>query len=167
MPPCTARASEDASANWKELYLAQHQGLLKAACRYVDRHQAEDIVQDAFLRLWDRSPLWLHTDYAPAKLLVSVRRLCLTFLRRARHSVVTDPECLDSMSADPKAKQKPSAKELAPLLRLLPPLQAQALRWRSDGMSLSEIALRQGVRLGTVKWRLWAARSRLQRLLAK
>ena len=89
---CSAGSGEAVRATWERLYETQRHGLIKALRGYVDAHEAENIVQDAFLRLWDRSPLWLHTDGAPAGLLVTVRRLCLSYLRRARRFVVIDPD---------------------------------------------------------------------------
>jgi DNA-directed RNA polymerase specialized sigma24 family protein len=94
-----------------------------------------------------------------------VRRLCLTYLRRARRLVVSDPEGLDTLPGHPETNGNAWPKALASLLETLPPLQAQALRWGCDGMCLREIALRQRVPPGTVKWRMCAARLRLRKFL--
>jgi RNA polymerase sigma-70 factor, ECF subfamily len=162
---CSAGSAEAVTAAWERLYLTQRHGLIKALRGYIDAHEAENIVQDAFLRLWKRPPLWLDTDGAPAGLMVTARRLCLSYLRRATRLVVIEPECLDRLSGHPEVNGTDRQEQLAALLKTLPPQQAQVVRWHCDGMCLRDIALRQWVPLGTVKWRLHAAKSRMREFL--
>ena len=66
----------DVIEKYKRLYLENAKSLIRFACRFVDRYSAEDIVQDAFIKLYEKK-FWDFPDVDLLKLLYTiVRNLC-------------------------------------------------------------------------------------------
>lgn len=109
--------------------------LINQARRYLaDTDDAEDVVQDALLRLWlIRSQLQVPMERMAA---VVVRNLCVDHLRRRKPRVPVDqlPE-----------QEQPTADEridrILAIVDMLPPLQQTILRLRHmEGMEMADIA---------------------------
>jgi RNA polymerase sigma factor (sigma-70 family) len=135
-------------------------------------HDAEDVVQDAYvraLRFFDG----FRGDDARAWLLAIVRNTCYDYLRRHRsheltdafdedvHTVVADqptPEALLLRRADQAMVRR--------ALELLPIAWREVIVLRElEGLSYKEIADVAGIKIGTVMSRLARSRARLQQLL--
>lgn len=68
--------------------------------------EAEEVVQDAFLKLWSAAPAWRPEAKVSTWLHQVVRNLCLDRLRRRRPTVAIDEEMLETLaSADPPADE--------------------------------------------------------------
>ena len=135
-------------------------------------HDAEDVVQDAYLRAL-RFFDGFRGDDARAWLLAIVRNTCYDFLRSHRPHELTEAfdEEVHTMA---DANQSPEAILLSranqemvrQALEMLP------LAWREvivlrelEGLSYKQIADTAGIKIGTVMSRLARARARLQALL--
>ena len=136
-------------------------------------HDAEDVVQEAFLRALKFFGGY-HGGNPRAWLLTIVRNSCYDWLRRNRPSEV--PAEFDEelhSPVDPSPTPEDRVMEQADRLQLSEALEALPLPWREvlilrelEGLSYKEIADVAGIKIGTVMSRLARARSGLQQHLA-
>ena len=115
--------------------------LLMAAQRYVDGDDADDVVQDALLRLWQM----LDELHLPINALatVLVRNQCISLLRKQRHTVILPaanvPDDLPVSAAG--AAENENIDLLMDIIESLPSMQQTILRLRHmEGMEMSDIA---------------------------
>jgi RNA polymerase sigma-70 factor (sigma-E family) len=161
------RRSPGVAAAVTDLYAEHALGLVRLAVVMTgDRAAAEDIVQDAFLGLYQRWDRLADTSAPLAYVRVSVLNGCRTALRRrsriwAGLSLAPDfgPDPAETTasgetaaSAETLALLSEEQRAVAAALRGLPPRQREALvlRYYLD-LSEEEIAQTMGVSRGTVK----------------
>ncbi len=124
-----------------------------------DAHEAEDAVQDAFLRYWERAPDFPDAARERAWLLTVTVNGCRSRLRspwRRRTAPL-----LDAYPAE-----DPEERELLEAVQALPPRDRAVVHlYYYEGYQTAEIAAMTGQREGTVRSRLSRARSRLRALL--
>ena len=134
-----------------------------------DEHEAQDIVQEAYLRAW-RHFAGFRGDNERAWLLTIVRNCSYTWRRSRRHaeSVEFDDEHHGDVdenrnSADAQAIDASERAKLASALDALPAEFREVLVLREiEDLSYREIARIIGVPIGTVMSRLARARERLR-----
>ncbi len=130
---------------YSELFEAMHVVLLRYAWRFTgDQEAARDIVQDAFLKLWQ-----IRAEVDPqrslkALLYTMVRNLVLNYKRAAQHTSGVFPEH-DLLDRAPAADQQLEASILGDRLRLyidqMPERRREAFMLsRFEGLSHEEIA---------------------------
>jgi RNA polymerase sigma factor (sigma-70 family) len=137
-------------------------------------HEAEDVVQEAYLRAY-RSFGGFHGTDGRAWLLTIVRNTCYTWLRRNRaeqHSTPFDEEIHSEGVASPNPEElllkDADRQHLTYALEQLPVEFREALVLREfEGLSYKEIADVSGVPVGTVMSRLARARDRLKDALPR
>ena len=132
--------------------------LLRLCTLYLgDRSQAEDAVQDTFLKFLEKAPAEL--DSPPAWLMRVLVNGCRDRLRAAwrRRSV---PLWESLPAPEPEERQ-----ELEEIFSLPPADRAVIHLFYYEGLSTGEIARLTGQAEGTVRSRLSRARARLRRLL--
>jgi len=136
-----------------------------------NRHEAEEIVQEVFIRLWDKAGQYDEAKGALlAWLLTVTRNLALDFKRREiRRSRVfvsfsAGEESGEAMDA---AAINPHDRELTRLaLQSLPAEQREALELSYfDGYTQTELAEKLGEPLGTIKTRVRLGLKKLRELL--
>lgn len=144
--------------DWETLVTENENRLYRAALAILgDRQEAQDAVQDAFLRYLEKAPERLD-DPAAWLMRVLVNR-CRDICRRSRRRG-TVPLLQELPVPGPEERQ-----ELEELYALPPPDRAVIHLRYCEGRSTAEIARILGVREGTVRSRLTRARARLRRLL--
>ena len=136
-------------------------------------HDAEDVVQEAYLRAYQFFDSFHGTD-GRAWLLTIVRNTCYTWLERnrARQPAMTFDEEKHS-AARPAASpndlllRQEATQLLRQAVERLPPEFREVIVLRElEGLSYKEIANVAGIPLGTVMSRLARARERLEQALA-
>ena len=170
-----ARDDEDALA---ALVAALAPALLRFARRTLlgDAVEAEDVVQEAFVRLWQARHRWQPTASLPTYLYTIVTRLSLnrrrSFLRRTAHAPLPEadaPAHPGDGSPDPErlAESSQLRRALAAELAALPPSQRAAVLLRHEGgLSYQAIAAALDTTAGAVESLLSRARNRLRARLA-
>jgi RNA polymerase sigma factor (sigma-70 family) len=135
-------------------------------------HDAEDVVQEAYLRAWKFFSSFHGGDSRPW-LLTIVRRTCYTWLQHNRaHELVTEFDeehhSLESADSNPETLllQRINAEVLRQALDALPVEFREVVVLREmEGLSYKDIAAITDVPQGTVMSRLARARKRLQQWL--
>lgn len=133
---------------FQALYERYHRAVFTFALRSLgDRGAAEDLLQEAFLRVFARREAYRPTAAFPTWLFTIARNLLIDRFRQARrHTDVTDPEALATVPApDASPLERVEARELAERLeaavRQLPPSQREVLLLsRFAGLDHSEVA---------------------------
>lgn len=132
-----------------------------------DRAEAEDALQDVFLRIWNKADSYAVTGHSPITWLVTVARNRAIDRLRARRSGVAE---IEAAAALPDAAPGPEAASIAASERRrmlaclgeLPEDRAGAVRGAYlEGLTYEDLAARHGVPLNTM--RTWLRRS-LQKL---
>lgn len=147
--------------DWEILVTQQENRLYRAALAILgDPHEAEDAVQDAFLRFLERAPGDLENPGAwLTRVLVNG---CKSRLRLAWRRVGPLPETLSTPAPGPEELE-----ELEELFSLPPQDRAVIHLHYYEGYSTGEIAQMLGLHPGTVRSRLSRAREKLRKLLAE
>ena len=155
---------ENLDQRYRELY--------RFAFRLLGRHEvAEDVVQEAFLRLARDGPDGLEGESVRRWLYVTTRNLCVSHFRTsARHPEVTVDTFTTSCAPGPNPAETAAAGERSTLVKAaiehLPLAMREALVLREyEGMNYAQIADITGCSLGTVKSRLARAREQLRKQL--
>ncbi|OUO39471.1 RNA polymerase sigma factor [Flavonifractor sp. An306] len=124
-----------------------------------DPQEAEDVVQEAFLRLWEKDPAFESPAHQRSWLLKVTVNACKSRLRspwRRR----TAPLLESYPAADPEEQA------VLEVIQSLPPKDRAALHlYYYEGYQTAEIAAMTGWREGTVRSRLARARDKLRELL--
>lgn len=142
---CRRLAASDAGA-FEELFRATHGALVRYATTFTHDHAtAADLVQDAYVRIWER-----RTDLDPhrslkALLYRTVRNLALNRARdhQTHRDLLTDyePEVYREPAPDAHAEGRELRRHLNTWIEALPERQREALTLsRFEGLSHDEIA---------------------------
>lgn len=134
-----------------------------------DRDQADDVAQEAFLRVWRHAGAFdARRGSVTTWLLAITRNLAIDALRAARVRPVADDVLLPMLasSGDLPADASVSADELRRVARALdavPEEQRRALLLaRLRGLTAAELAEQEGIPLGTAKTRIRTGLLRLR-----
>jgi RNA polymerase sigma-70 factor, ECF subfamily len=154
-------------ADFRSIFREHKEAVYRFAWRMTGSPSgAEDVTQDCFLALL-RAPDRFDAGRGSIRaFLFGVARNLI--LKRWRAESRWDPLEDDSFVAEPLAPERKETAELvAQAVRLLPPLQREALILTEyEEMTLEEVARAVDAEAGTVKSRLHRARENLRRMLA-
>ena len=89
------------SSQFEQLFFEYQPRLVRFAVRFVDNNTAEDIVQNCFLRLWNKRESTMLTN-AKGLLFMMVRNECLNELK---HRVVASTDSLDLIMEEKGSEQ--------------------------------------------------------------
>ena len=153
---------------FKALFLPLHARLYRTAYALLwNAQDAEDIVQDAYLKLWrKRDELDIRTN--PEAYCVSlIRRLCLDQLRSSRHEAEETLEDTRPLPADDdpgqRLEQRDETVRLKQLIAALPPTQRRVLWLRDvDERSFDEIEETTGLNAVNIRATLSRARKKIR-----
>jgi RNA polymerase sigma-70 factor (ECF subfamily) len=163
---------------FRELLAAHADRVFSYACYLLQqREEAEDVTQEAFLRLWRRGALE-DGSQTEAWLLRVVHNLCIDIHRRRRtrrrHVLRLEAHEVNNLPApedvtDPDLQLRLDERQravLAAVERLDPASRSAILMHYYLGLPLREVALALGTSEGAIKVRIHRARRNLRRLFA-
>ncbi len=165
-----ARGDEDALAELYDRVSRIAYGLALRVLR--DERHAEDAVQEAFLQVW-RNAATFRAERAKAStwILTLVHRRAVDLVRREERRQA-DPLTEDTELAQAAEQTEEAAwlrferERVQAALKELPDVQREALELAYyGGFSQSELAVRLGVPLGTIKSRMFSGLARLREIL--
>lgn len=151
--------------HFKQKFLPFHPKLFQIACALVgNKSDAEDILQDAYFKLWNKRNELPEIENPEAFCVTLVRNLCLDFLRSPRASrretEIEEVTCLATDSSPEKELEtKDKEQQIRQLINRLPDNQRQVIRLRGiDDCSMDEIEQITG--LSAVNIRVLLSRAR-------
>ncbi|HZT72418.1 MAG TPA: sigma-70 family RNA polymerase sigma factor [Terriglobales bacterium] len=173
--PCArAGAAEMAAAEAVAAAVRQHGRTLYRIAYLVlrDAADAEEVVQESFLRAWRQGPRWLKVERPQAWLARVAWRLALDRSRRRRAPSVAPPLALESVAAGVDAERQAAARQqlarVQALIAALPRrLRAPLLLSSLEELNSRQIAAILGVPAVTVRSRLQRARRMLRQRLER
>ncbi|HUH77302.1 MAG TPA: sigma-70 family RNA polymerase sigma factor [Devosia sp.] len=131
-----------------------------------DRSEAEEAIQEIYVKIWQRADRYVAGGYSPISWLVAVARNHALDILRARRPVAADLDAaLEVPDAGPTperaAENNDERGQIEHCLGTLEPERAEAVRGAYlDGYSYDELAARYDVPLNTM--RTWLRRSLLR-----
>lgn len=161
-------SKSEAEAAFTELY-NRYSPRIHAYCfRVVDNsQQAEDLFQEAFVRLFQSAKTERSTSNIAGYLMTITRNLCLNY-KRDKHETVS-LESIDFMLRDESNDYEKSEllNLISTALELLDFEHREAFVLREyDGLSHDEIATLTGATISNVKSRIFRARQKIKDILA-
>lgn len=156
---------------FKQRFLPFHPKLYRIALALVESPEdAEDILQEAYTRLWSKRASLEAVQNPEAFAITIVRNLCLDFLRSPRSNSRSEP--LEAItlpsedSPDRQVEQRDQLRQVRRLIEELPPNQRQVIRLRGmEDCSLEEIAQITGFSDANVRTLLSRARKYIKEKL--
>lgn len=165
------------TSDFEQFFKAYHGQLLRYAHKFVHRHDvASDIVQDAFMKLWENRANILITVSLSAYLHKTIYNLCLNYLEqikiRAGHHEVIQTELLekelDFYKDETSLLQQEMSDTVARLVEKLPLEYKQVMELsRYEGLKNKEIAEKLEIPLRTVETRIYRSIKQLKDALRK
>lgn len=149
---------------FKQKFLPYHQKLYRIAFRVVQSEDnAKDILQDAYIRLWEKREELTELENPEAFAITILKNLCLDFLRKAkvRRTEEYTPEMKGQKEqhVSDNLDQKDEANHVKYLIDKLPEQQKMVITYRDcDGYSSEEIETIMG--LSAVNVRVLLSRAR-------
>lgn len=151
---------------FKRRFLPCHAKLYRTACMLTGNAQdAEDMVQEAYMRLWDKRNELTHVESAEAYGVTLVKHLCLDWLRKnSRQAATCMPEDValaaeDNDSPGIRTEAHDEADCLRRLISRLPANQRQVM-WLRDVNECSYDEIAQATGLSDVNIRVLLSRAR-------
>lgn len=153
-----------------EMVRTYHRELFVFAVRYLrSEADAEEVVQDAFIRAFKHGPKFRGDCSVKSWLYRITTNLCLNHIRKLKREHVTDepPEVSQQATGLQDLLDAERLEILRDTVESLPPKQRMVLQMRVyEDLSLKEIAERLDAPLGTVKANLFHATKNLKKQLA-
>ena len=147
--------------SFKRLFLPLHPKLFRIAYALVEnKSDAEDILQDAYYKLWSRRNELADVRNPEAFCVTLVKNLCLDFLRSPRAGRHDEDVTLSTDSSpDKELEMQDKVEQVRHLINRLPENQRQVLRLRGiEDCSIDEIEQITG--LSAVNIRVLLSRAR-------
>lgn len=156
---------------FKKVFLPYHQKLYRIAYRIVqDSANAEDIVQEAYIKLWNKRDELDNIDNTEAFAIITLRNTCLDYLRKTKNDYHTsyDADIPETVSLSKQIDIQDDAKYVMGLINKLPEQQRQVMMLKHwDGYSDEEIEVMTGISSGNIRVILSRARKTIREQYSK
>lgn len=157
---------------FKEQYLPYRQKLYRVAFRILENSfDAEDAVQEAYVKLWDKRCELGIIENKESFCVVLVKNLCFDFLRKNRKNIqqiTDDVNIADNVQLSEEIEAKDEVEHVRSLMNLLPEQQKKILILKHcDGFSNEEIENITGLKDVHVRVLLSRGRKKMKELFAK
>jgi RNA polymerase sigma-70 factor (ECF subfamily) len=145
---------------FKELFAQEYSKLCRYALTYLqDSHQAEDVVQETFIKIWERKQEMIASPDMKFYLITAVRNNCISFLRKLRTQNISFPETAPEPEPEihftelqQKEVENEQSKRIAEALDRLPPKCKEVfLMVKMQGMSYKQAAEALDISVKTVE----------------
>lgn len=158
--------------DFQHLAVSLRPRLMKLCAQFFDSqemaYEAEDAVQETLLRLWQHRERMDDRQKPDALAMLIAKNVCIDIKKRggAWHDSLEDSLYVEAGEhTDQVLIDKDSRKRLAIALDRLPSTQRRMLLMRSEGMSMSEIAVACNATPASTKTMICAARKKMTELL--
>lgn len=138
---------------FKKEFLPYHQKLYRIAYRILqDVENAEDMVQDTYIKLWNNRDNMSGVNSTEAYAIIILRNTCLDYLKK-KHEYHTDYDMNmpEETSLSKQIEQRDEASLLNSLVDKLPEKQRLVMLKHLDGYSDDEIGEMAGISPGNVR----------------
>lgn len=156
---------------FKREFLPYYQKLYRIAFRYVSGEDiAEDIVQDTYLKLWNKRHEMISIENKEAFAVAVLRNNCLDFLKKAKQDYLPLYGCeiQESISLGHEIEIRDNVMHMKILIEKLPEQQKQIIMLKHwDGYSDEEIEQITGLSSGNIRVVLSRARKALREQFVK
>lgn len=143
----------------EDIYHRQVDTLYRVAYSFMKNSaDAEDMVQEAFVRLLRSAPVFDTPQHEKAWLIVTVSNLCKSALRSPWYR----REAIDHLAAPPAVEDAPPDETLPAVLALPTQDRVAVYLYYYEGYQTAEIAQMLGIPPATVRSRLARARKKLK-----
>lgn len=154
---------------FKEKYIPYHQKLYRVAYRLLeDACDAEDLVQEAYIKLWNKRDELMVIDNSEAYCVILLRNLCLDFLRAKKSHLFQSTEntiITDSNMLSDRIESIDEIKHIESIINLLPEQQRKIIKLRHfDDYSNEEIEQIMGLSSINVRVLMSRARKKIKEL---
>lgn len=151
---------------FKKVFLPYHQKLYRIAYRIVQNTaNAEDIVQESFIKLWNTRDELENIDNTEAFAIIILRNTCLDYLRKTKNDYHTsyDADIPETVSLSTQIEIQDDAKYVKSLIDKLPEQQRQVMMLKHwDGYTDEEIENMTGISPGNIRVILSRARKTIR-----
>ncbi|MBK5721722.1 RNA polymerase sigma factor [Dysgonomonas sp. Marseille-P4677] len=151
---------------FKKVFLPYHQKLYRIAYRIVqDSANAEDIVQETFIKLWNKRHEMYTIDNTEAFAIIILRNTSLDFLRKTKNDCHTDYDANipETESLSKRIELQDEAEQIKILINNLPDQQRQVMMMKHwDDYSDEEIEQATGISPGNIRVILSRARKTIR-----
>ena len=151
---------------FKRVFIPYHQKLYRIAYRIVqDAASAEDIVQDTFIKLWNKRDEMQNIDNTEAFAIIILRNTCLDHLRKTKNDRYTDydTDMPETTSLSKQIEVQDEAEKIKYLINKLPDQQRQVMMMKHwDEYSDEEIEQVTGLSAGNIRVILSRARKTIR-----
>ncbi len=156
-----------------EKVLPHQNAIFRFANRMLsNREEAEDLVQEVFIKLWVRKKSLQKTESIGAFAMAATKNLCIDMLRKRKKSpaypVYDDNEDIKSDSPTParRFELNETSKQIGRIIEKLPEKQKIAIHLRDiEGLSYQEIEKITGMKINAIKVNLSRARRKVRDIL--
>lgn len=154
---------------FKEKYIPYHQKLYRVAYRLLeDACDAEDVVQEAYIKLWNKRDELVQVENNEAYCVILLRNLCLDFLRsKKKHQFQSTEDTVisDNLVLVNEIETLDEIKHIETIIDLLPEQQRKVIKLRHfDDYSNEEIEEIMGLTSINVRVLMSRARKKIKEL---
>ncbi|MDU1905554.1 MAG: RNA polymerase sigma factor [Dysgonomonas sp.] len=157
------------AVRFKEKYIPYHQKMYRVAYRLLeDAQDAEDMVQEAYIKLWNKRNELNYIENEESYCIVLLRNLCLDFLRSKNKNIIESADNVvladkDVITNDIESRE--TITQIEVIISQLPEQQQRVIRLRHfDDYSNEEIEQIMGLTNVNVRVLLSRARKKLKEL---
>lgn len=155
------------ASEFKQRFLPFHRKLYCVAFSLTgNREDAEDMVQDAYLRLWDRRDELDRVVNAEAFCVTVLKNVCFNALRSRKPISATEDETMPvaaDVDVGREVESRDAVSVVSELIKRLPPNQRQVIVMRDVGdCPYEEIEAATGMSAGNIRTLLSRARKKIK-----
>lgn len=160
--------SPEIKNEFESVFRQYYQSLCSYAYSFVkDMESSEDVVQEVFVRVWEKQKLQIGADKIKFYLFTAVRNNCLTLLQKSKKNIIQelkDEDAVDTIILENKKEGREPAEIISQALQQLPPKCREVfLLSRVSGFTYRQIAESLDISVKTVENQMGKAISILKK----